>query len=53
MASEILIENGEEVKVGTVRMRNSTGNAIKVQVGDDKVTLNVIQCCIGENAMEH
>lgn len=48
MASEIQIEAGEEVKIGAVRVRNTTGNAIRISVDDSQITLNVVACCIGE-----
>lgn len=49
---EVQIEDNTTAVVGTMKLRNSTGNAIRVSIDEDGATLSVVACCIGEGHAE-
>ena len=50
MPKRIQVEDKSSVKIGSLEFRNNTGNAIQILVGKDGITLDVVACCIGEEA---
>jgi hypothetical protein len=53
MQNQVQIEDGSEVRIGGIRLRDGTGSAIRVAYDEKEAELSVVACCIGEDTKKH
>jgi hypothetical protein len=52
MQNQVQIEDGSEVRIGGIRLRDGTGSAIRVAYDEKEAELSVVACCIGEDTVD-